>query len=488
MFRQILWLLFLIAILGFASVIGSDNSTQNPDEDDGGCAKAKNCSSDGGVLLPAWKPVGNISTGQKFLRACVYLLSLFYLFVGVSVIADIFMESIEVITSKTYTKTYPSGKVYEVKVWNETVANLTLMALGSSAPEILLATIEIIGNDFEAGELGPGTTVGSAAFNLLVISAVCVYSITGGSVKKINNYPVFLCTSIWSLFAYIWLYLIIAVISKEVIDIWEGVMTLSFFGIFIINSYMIDIWGHHLVNFVEKRVMAVKTVDQNGMSTSMKSLENGNNPIFDNLNSTTHLNSQDHNSSPSTKDASKTQLVAKTRNEIVQLLNKNRKIYAHDRVMFKEKSIEMVTSLLVEGRGKAYYRKHKADIEHKKREYEVLVEQMMRSMQSVDQIASERNIIFPDPLTTKFPESIGTAKIVLCREGPYTFTTTRFKYRTVDGKAISNKTAELKVGYFSQLLKRNGQNFYGHYWRLSLTYFLKREQSKLKGVEGKSSV
>ena len=32
-------------------------------------------------------------------------------------------------------------------VWNDTVANLTLMALGSSAPEILLSVIELIGNN-----------------------------------------------------------------------------------------------------------------------------------------------------------------------------------------------------------------------------------------------------------------------------------------------------------------------------------------------------
>lgn len=31
-----------------------------------------------------------------------------------------------------------------VAVWNPTVANLTLMALGSSAPEILLSCIETI--------------------------------------------------------------------------------------------------------------------------------------------------------------------------------------------------------------------------------------------------------------------------------------------------------------------------------------------------------
>lgn len=33
-----------------------------------------------------------------------------------------------------------------VLVWNPTVANLTLMALGSSAPEIMLAAIETIIN------------------------------------------------------------------------------------------------------------------------------------------------------------------------------------------------------------------------------------------------------------------------------------------------------------------------------------------------------
>ena len=35
-------------------------------------------------------------------------------------------------------------KSKQVTVWNATIANLSLMALGSSAPEILLAVIETI--------------------------------------------------------------------------------------------------------------------------------------------------------------------------------------------------------------------------------------------------------------------------------------------------------------------------------------------------------
>lgn len=75
----------------------------------------------------------------------------------------------------------------EVRIWNDTVANLTLMALGSSAPEILLSIIEIVGNDFKAGDLGPGTIVGSAAFNLMSITAVCIACIPGTDVRKIKG-------------------------------------------------------------------------------------------------------------------------------------------------------------------------------------------------------------------------------------------------------------------------------------------------------------
>lgn len=79
-----------------------------------------------------------------------------------------------------------------VRVWNPTVANLTLMALGSSAPEILLSVIETLNHDFksEPGDLGPGTIVGSAAFNLLFITAVCIIGVPKGQTRRIAIYNV----------------------------------------------------------------------------------------------------------------------------------------------------------------------------------------------------------------------------------------------------------------------------------------------------------
>jgi solute carrier family 8 (sodium/calcium exchanger) len=64
------------------------------------------------------------------------------------------------------------------------------MALGSSAPEIMLAVLETIVNiEEEPQELGPSTIVGSAAFNLLIISAVSIVSVE--EVKKIDDVLVF---------------------------------------------------------------------------------------------------------------------------------------------------------------------------------------------------------------------------------------------------------------------------------------------------------
>ena len=88
------------------------------------------------------------------LRTFVYLFLLLWSFLGVGIVADCFMAAIEQITSKEKVVRY-KGKTLTVKIWNATIANLTLMALGSSAPEILLSVIEIVSGDFYNGPLGP---------------------------------------------------------------------------------------------------------------------------------------------------------------------------------------------------------------------------------------------------------------------------------------------------------------------------------------------
>ncbi|XP_030642079.1 sodium/calcium exchanger 1b isoform X8 [Chanos chanos] len=166
------------------------------------------------------------------------------MFLGVSIIADRFMASIEVITSqeKEITIKKPNGETTTttVRIWNETVSNLTLMALGSSAPEILLSVIEVCGHGFDAGELGPSTIVGSAAFNMFVIIGICVYVVPDGEHRKVKHLRVFFVTAAWSIFAYLWLYLILAVISPGVVQVWEGLLTLFFFPICVVFAWIAD--------------------------------------------------------------------------------------------------------------------------------------------------------------------------------------------------------------------------------------------------------
>mmetsp|Transcript_36489 Transcript_36489/g.56017 ORF Transcript_36489/g.56017 Transcript_36489/m.56017 type:complete len:203 (+) Transcript_36489:444-1052(+) len=172
-------------------------------------------------------------------------MALVYLFLGIAIISDIFMEAIEVITSQTrqielWEKDGKKKYYIEVPVWNATVANLTLMALGSSAPEILLSVIETV-KDIKAvpGELGPSTIVGSAAFNLLVISGVSILAVDE-TPKKVDDLGVFAVTSIASLFAYIWLYLCLQTWSPDHISPVEAWLTLVFFFVLVGLAFSAD--------------------------------------------------------------------------------------------------------------------------------------------------------------------------------------------------------------------------------------------------------
>eukprot|EP00931_Biecheleriopsis_adriatica_P086006 TRINITY_DN60746_c0_g1_i1.p1 TRINITY_DN60746_c0_g1~~TRINITY_DN60746_c0_g1_i1.p1 ORF type:complete len:826 (+),score=124.68 TRINITY_DN60746_c0_g1_i1:83-2560(+) len=202
--------------------------------------KARICEVGGkGLLMPFFgDPEQEL---RKGLRAVLYLLGLIWLLMAVANVSEVFMSAIECITSKKRRVIdQTTGKSRTVKVWNDTVANLTLMALGSSAPEILLSVIELLGNDQFSGDLGPSTIVGSAAFNLFCISAVCVMAIPHGEIRKIKDTNVYMVTAFFSIFAYFWLYLVVSVISEDIIDISEGIITFLFFPMLVVLAFCAD--------------------------------------------------------------------------------------------------------------------------------------------------------------------------------------------------------------------------------------------------------
>jgi len=226
-------------------LLGTTFATEETEDGDHGKEESAGINCDDGLLIPIWPGFESMSMGDRFGRGLLYMTLMVYLFIGVAIASDKFMESIEMITAQekeVSVKDPRTGKtqVVVVKVWNETVANLTLMALGSSAPEIMLSVIEIWAKNFHAGDLGPGTIVGSAAFNLFMIIGLCMYVIPDDEVRKIKHLRVFFITATWSIFAYIWLYFILGATSYGIVESWEGILTFLFFPATVWTAFVAD--------------------------------------------------------------------------------------------------------------------------------------------------------------------------------------------------------------------------------------------------------
>jgi len=191
-----------------------------------------------GSLLPI---IDEEYTWNPGVRAVLYGFGMVYMFLGVSIVSDMFMNSIEEITSRSKQVTKKDGRVITYKVWNPTVANLTLLALGSSAPEILLSVVETLNKDFFLGGLGSATITGSASFNLLVIVGLCIVVIPSDEIRRMKDMEVFVVTVVLMFFAYIWLAVIVVFITPEVIDLWEAIVTLLGEPILVYVAYLADV-------------------------------------------------------------------------------------------------------------------------------------------------------------------------------------------------------------------------------------------------------
>lgn len=380
-----------------------------------------------GLLIPMWLPQDNLSTGDRFARGVVYFFGMVYLFIGVSIIADRFMASIEVITSKekeiTVKKANGETQIVVVRVWNETVANLTLMALGSSAPEILLSIIEIYAKNFDAGDLGPGTIVGSAAYNLFVIIALCVYVIPNGEVRKIKHLRVFFVTATWSVFAYVWLYMILAVISVGEVEVWEAFLTFLFFPMTVLTAYIADrrllIYKYLNKNYrMNKRGMIVET--EGGTDMEMNHVD-GMLKTFDAEEENEEIREFEQN-----------------RREYITMLRELRKKYPN----MDMEQIEAMAREEVLNKGpksRAYYRIQATrklmggtSLTKKAQEKEAIKEEAKEEVETVD---PHKIKVFFDPGHYTVMENVGTFDVTVVREGGDPNAIVMVDYASEDGSA-----------------------------------------------------
>ena len=400
-------------------------------------AKASACSE--GIFLPMWTPQGNLSVGDKAARATVYFAAMVFMFLGISIIADRFMAAIEVITSKEREVTIkkPNGEtaIVNVRIWNETVSNLTLMALGSSAPEILLSVIEVIGNQFEAGDLGPSTIVGSAAFNMFIIIGICIYVIPDGEVRRIKHLRVFFITASWSIFAYLWMYVIISVSSPGEVEVWEGILTFLFFPATVLTAYIADrkiFFG----KFLSKRYRASK---HKGVVVSEGDME---------LGEKNHVG-EDVNFKGLDSEDVEIREFERHRKEFIEILRDLRK--KHPNVDMR--TLEEMAELEAMNRGpksRAFYRIQAtrkltgggAVIKKSKLERKSSLQDLKVDLPEDDSITR----IFFEPGHYTVMENVGTFALTVSRVGGNLDNTVYVDYRTEDGTANAGSDYEYAEG------------------------------------------
>ncbi|XP_077589452.1 sodium/potassium/calcium exchanger 3-like isoform X3 [Stigmatopora nigra] len=142
----------------------------------------------------------------------LHVLCAIYMFHALAIVCDVyFVPSLE--------------KVSENLQLSQDVAGATFMAAGSSAPELFTS---LIGVFITKGDVGVGTIVGSAVFNILVIIGIC---------GIFTEQPILL--SWWPLFRDATFYilsiiLLIVVIYDEKVQWWETIILISTYGIYII--------------------------------------------------------------------------------------------------------------------------------------------------------------------------------------------------------------------------------------------------------------
>lgn len=142
----------------------------------------------------------------------VHVLCAIYMFHALAVVCDVyFVPSLE--------------KISENLELSQDVAGATFMAAGSSAPELFTS---LIGVFITKGDVGVGTIVGSAVFNILVIIGIC--GIFSGQPISLSWWPLFRD----AVFYILSIVVLILVIFDEKVMWWETIILISMYGIYII--------------------------------------------------------------------------------------------------------------------------------------------------------------------------------------------------------------------------------------------------------------
>jgi solute carrier family 8 (sodium/calcium exchanger) len=113
----------------------------------------------------------------------------------------------------------------EKPIWNSQKSYITFLALASSAPEVFMCFFNTFSDvNKTPSRFGPIVLIGSASFNLLVVTGVAVTASI--EAKRVENSFALWTMAAFATAAYFWLYLVLQVITPGQIDFTEALVTL----------------------------------------------------------------------------------------------------------------------------------------------------------------------------------------------------------------------------------------------------------------------
>ena len=161
-----------------------------------------------------------------------YFVGLLYMFLALAIVCDeYFVPALEQLSDKLEL--------------SDDVAGATFMAAGGSAPELFISLV----GAFTNSNVGIGTIVGSAVFNILFVLGACAFIV--GFVKDTNNNPTVLSLTWFPLsrdcFFYILsLGILMMGFSGDKVELWEACCMISvyiMYVIFMIFNSKIEKWA-----------------------------------------------------------------------------------------------------------------------------------------------------------------------------------------------------------------------------------------------------
>ncbi|XP_077165714.1 sodium/potassium/calcium exchanger 3 [Paroedura picta] len=186
---------------------GEENVTDNPEEAE--FIYLKNCTEPALHEFPS-----DIFTNEERWHGAVFLHAFcaVYMFYALAIVCDdFFVPSLE--------------KICERLHLSEDVAGATFMAAGSSAPELFTS---VIGVFITKGDVGVGTIVGSAVFNILCIIGVC--GLFAGQVVVLSSW----CLLRDSVYYTLSVIALILFIYDEKVSWWESLVLVMMYAVYII--------------------------------------------------------------------------------------------------------------------------------------------------------------------------------------------------------------------------------------------------------------